>query len=232
MTRAKSEKLESGAAGPEDRWRAVIARAFADVGFERHVSRRESIYLQGEPASSAFAVKYGCVELTRSSSTGREVTHLVHFVDEAFGFADLLLDKPRTFNASALADTILWVVPAQQFLCLLDREPAVTRSMLSMVLYRNMTLAERKPQLTGTSAERRVVAALERFAILSGDDNGPAIPVVKLTHEQIGRLCFLTRQTVTGVLAKLADQGLVTIRSRSVELTNLVGLREMMDLAD
>ncbi|TDE01160.1 Crp/Fnr family transcriptional regulator [Jiangella asiatica] len=215
----------------EAEWRATIAKAFADVGFERRAARRESIYLQGDPATAAFAVKSGCVELARSSSSGREVTHVVHFNDEAFGFADLLLGKPRTFNATALADTVIWVVPAQPFMGLLDRDPGVTRAMLSMVLYRNMTLAERKPQLMGTSAERRVVAALERFAVVSSEASED-VPVVKLTHEQIGRLCHLTRQTVTGVLAKLTDQGLLRIRSRHVELIDLAGLREMMDLAD
>jgi CRP-like cAMP-binding protein len=219
-------------AHPDAAWRAMIADAFATQGFERTITRRESLYVQGETASAAFAIKSGCIELVRSSASGREVTHVVHFVDEAFGFADILLDKPRTFNATALADSTVWVLPRQQFLDLLDREHAVARAMLSMVLYRNMTLAERKPQLSGSSAERRVVAALERFAVVSNETSEGPRPTVRLTHEQIGRLCCLSRQTVTGVLARLADQGLVTLRSRSVELTDLTGLRAMMDLGD
>ena len=54
---------------------------------------------------------------------------------------------------------------------------------------------------------------------------------MRVTHEQLGRICGLTRQTVTSELARLEEEGLLRLEPGSVILPDKLTLRQVIEPA-
>lgn len=215
---------------PIHEWRADLAAFFAAEGVLRSYRRQTYVFLQGEPATAAFAIKSGRVEMFSVSSTGREVSISIRQSGEIFGTNELVLGLDRVRGVRALEDSELWVLPADRFLGLLCTRIEFTMALLTCALDRGVHHVEMTSNLVGTTARHRVVASLDFLASRprsSGTSRSDAR--VRVTHEQLGRICGLTRQTVTSELARLEEEGLLRLESGSVILPDKMTLRRVIE---
>jgi CRP/FNR family cyclic AMP-dependent transcriptional regulator len=208
----------NGLLRPVDEGLAVVCAAFAERGFVRQYARNAFVFLEGEPATAAYAVKSGRVELLSVSDSGREVGHSVRQPGEVFGITELILLRPeRARGARALEDSEVWVLPRDDFYGLIAERPEITLALLASALDRGVEQVELKRNLTGTSARHRVATCLDYLASRSSRTRASGGPItVRVTHEQLSRLCGLTRQTVTSELDRLEAEGLLELKSRFI----------------
>jgi CRP-like cAMP-binding protein len=230
-TRSTSRESEAPVGdSPIAEWLSEICAAFAAEGALRRFERNAIIFLQGEPSTAAYAVKSGRVELLSIRESGREVGHSIRNSGEVFGVAELVLRRPRARTTRAMEATELWTVSAERFWALLERRPEITLALLGSSLHRGIQGAEMRMYLTGTSARQRVASALSYLAGRSGSPPAcSSTTTVRITHEQLARLCGLTRQTVTSELDRLGAQGLLVLGSRSIELADPDRLRQVLE---
>ena len=203
---------------PVDEGLALVCAAFASRGFVRQYPRNAFVFLEGDPATAVYAVKSGRVELLSISDSGREVGHSVRQPGEVFGITELILLLPdRARSTRALEDSAIWVLPRDDFYGLIAERPEITLALLASALDRGVEQVELKRNLTGTSARHRVASSLEYLATRSSRKRAAGGPItVRVTHEQLSRLCGLTRQTVTSELDRLEAEGLLELKSRSI----------------
>ena len=87
-----------------------------------------------------------------------------------------------------------------------------------------------KSNLVGTTARHRIASSLDFLASRPRAPREPGASVrVRVTHEQLGRMCGLTRQTVTLELARLEEEGLIHLASGAVVLHDLMTLRRVIE---
>lgn len=216
---------------PVEVWRRVAYESFAERGQLRSYRRNAFIFLQGEQATAAYAVKSGRVELLSISESGREVGHSIRHPGEAFGIAEILLDRERARSMRALDDVELWVVPCDVLFALIIDRPEITLALLNSALHRGIEQSTMKTSLIGTSARRRVAASLVYLARRSGAALNDPTPIdVRVTHEQLSRLCGMTRQTVTSELDRMEAEGLLSLKSRAIAIQQWISLQECAEL--
>jgi CRP/FNR family cyclic AMP-dependent transcriptional regulator len=207
----------NGLLRPVDEGLEMVCAAFADRGFVRQYPRNAFVFLEGEPATAAYAVKSGRVELLSTSESGREVGHSVRQPGEVFGITELILRQDRARGTRALEDSEIWVLPRDDFYALISERPEITLALLASALDRGVEQVEMKRNLTGTSARHRVASTLDYLASRSTRTRSSGGPItVRVTHEQLSRLCGLTRQTVTSELDRLEAEGLLELKSRFI----------------
>ncbi|MCC7368629.1 MAG: Crp/Fnr family transcriptional regulator [Chloroflexi bacterium] len=216
---------------PVEVWRQVAYESFAEFGQLRPYRRNAFIFLQGEQPTAAYAVKSGRVELLSISESGREIGHSIRHPHEVFGIAEILLGHERARSMRALDDIELWVVPRDVLFTLIVDRPEITLALLNSALHRGIEQQTMKTSLIGTSARRRVAASLVYLARRSGAalDHATSIDI-RVTHEQLSRLCGMTRQTVTSELDRLESEGFLALRSRAIVIQEWVGLQECAEL--
>jgi CRP-like cAMP-binding protein len=215
---------------PVHEWRAALTAVFAAEGTLRTYRRNSYVFLQGEPATAAFAIASGRIELFSVSAAGREVSISIRGRGEVFGTNELVLGQDRARGVRALEDSELWVLPAERFFDLLCTQIAFMMALLTCALDRGMHHVEMKSNLVGTTARHRIVSSLDFLASRQRASRGPeATARVRVTHEQLGRLCGLTRPTVTSELARLEKEGLIRLASGAVHLDDMVTLRRVID---
>lgn len=210
-------------------WRADVSAAIAEHGTLRVFSRKEIIFHQGAPARAVFAVKSGVIETSGINAQGREVTLSIRGPGEPFGYSEALLSEQRSRQASVLQDAEIWEMTTDAFMDMLAVRPDIMLSMLGSMMHRFTRSSEMRAELRGTSAYPRVGYVLLQLA---GSTAALALadrPQLRITHEEISRVCDLSRQTVTTILGEMREAGIVELGLRSIRLLDRPRLRREVE---
>jgi CRP/FNR family transcriptional regulator len=207
--------------------------AFVEWGTPKHYARREFVFVEGEPSTAAYAVKQGIVGTTTIGADGRETFNTLRHSGDVFGFSELILRRARTRNAVVMDAGELLVIERERFVELLSARPDILLAMLGSAYSRWTTLHHMRADLAGGSARRRVASTLRYLAesraeVAADSDEAP----LRITHETIGNLCDLSRQTVTTILAEFEALGLVELGFRSLRLLDLRRLAAVIESDD
>lgn len=112
----------------------------------RHYQDDEVIFREGDPALGLFVVLNGEVKISISSPTEAEIVLAVLGPGEMFGELAIFDDTPRSAAAAGIGETEVLFLHRDDFMAVLDREPAAVRAVLralaGMVRRTNEKLAD------------------------------------------------------------------------------------------
>lgn len=212
-------------------WRADISAAIAEQGTLRSFARKDVIFHQGMQAKAVYAVRSGVIETSGLNAQGREVTLSIRGPGEPFGYSEAVLGETRTRQASILQDAELWELPTDPFLEMLAGRADIMLAMLGSMMFRVTRSSEMRAELRGTSAYARVGYVLAQLAgsttTLAASDQ----PELRITHEEMSRVCDLSRQTVTTILGEMREAGIVELGLRSIKVVNRQKLDQQIENA-
>ncbi len=116
---------------------------------------------------------------------------------DIFGELGVLTTQPRSTSAMARAESEILVIPSESFLCLVDAEPSLARSILKITAERLQRSGEREGALAFLDAQARLarlLLELEKEEKIKG--------YVTISQEELAHRTGLIRQTVAKVLGK------------------------------
>lgn len=195
---------------------AADAGAVAALFVERRFPRDAVVFHEGSDADALFAVKAGFVKLVALSENGTEAT--LHILRPGDVFGELAVTEPvRPFTAVAVTEAVLSVLPRKPLLHLLDSSPAFARSFLELLSKRLGQVEREFAGLLNAWPHHRLARELLHLAVDLGVEtsDGTLIPL-RLTHEDLSNLIGTTRETVTILLRKFEDMGVIRRRSRRI----------------
>ncbi len=201
---------------PFEVWRDDLCRFFEVHGQPQRFERKDVIFSQGDTPEKVYAIKDGLVDVGSVNEAGREVTYAFRGPRECFGFAEIILGEPRYRSAIALARTDVWQLDAATFVRMVESRTDVILSMLGCTLQRLNRTNEMRVELRGSSAERRIAYSLAQLAQQLAPEQSKQPVSVKLTHEELSRLCDISRQTVTFILDGFREAGILDLGSRAI----------------
>jgi CRP-like cAMP-binding protein len=212
-------------------WRNDVSTVIRELGMLHRYPRKAVIFHQGDPATAIYAVKSGLIETSGLNQAGREVTLSIRGRGEPFGYSEAVLGEPRTRQASVLQDAEIWQLATDQFLDLLADRPDIILAMLGSVLYRLTRSSEMRADLRGTAAYSRVSYVLSQIANSTEEFARAENPTLRITHEEISRVCDLSRQTVTTILGEMQQKGIVRLGLRAIQVIDRARLEHQLDSA-
>jgi CRP-like cAMP-binding protein len=170
---------------------------------ERTLAAGQCLFQDGTPLTDVYVVRRGVVGLGRRAR-GRRTTFLLLHPGEVVGDVAALLGGTALFDAYALTEARVVVVPAAQFLAALELHSAFSRQWAIGLGGRVVALQARLEELLGGDLRSRVASLLHHE--LQG-----ASRVVSLTQQTIADLLGVPRTSVTRTLKGLQRQGIVDI---------------------
>ena len=187
-----------------------------------YAARGAVIARRGERLPGLAVVAYGLVKLSLRGET-EKVLRLVG-PGECFGEAVLFLERPLPVDISALADTLLVVVPEKPLLALLDSDPRFARGLLASLCQRLHSLVADFEATTMHGARERLAAYLDSL-VEPGEPGGTArLPAAKTV---IAARLGMTKETLSRLLHRLAAEGLIAVNRREITLLDRAGLRAL-----
>ncbi len=185
----------------------------ARVSHWRQFRRGDFLFLQGDPAQSAFVVCTGWIVIALNSVDGRELAITEMRNGDLFGENALISGGPRSTSAIARANSDVLEIPRAAFMTILDDEPRLVRQMLETAVSRLAASNHRESALAFLNAPARVARVLREMDELDRQtaDKG----YVTLSQDELAQRTGLTRQTVARFLGDWRREGwLLTSRGR------------------
>lgn len=202
--------------------------AVARQGWTLQARRGDLLARRGERVPGLFIVAYGLAKLAmRGKEGGERVLRLVG-ARQTFGEATALLGLAARYDALALADTKLVVLPTASLFALVDREPRFGRALSRL-------LAERNFELLGEMEAATVQRSLQRLAGYLGSLADPAaggravqLPASKTV---VAARLGVKKETLSRLLRQLARQGIIEVSRREISILDPAGLGRVATMA-
>jgi len=176
----------------------------------RRVNRHETIFFEGEDASSVYLLLSGVAKLTFLSTSERILVSLVG-PGEIFGVSSLLPVAKRPFRCDAFSDCLVGVTSPQAFV---DVTLGVRLEDLSRVL--DVTVGRwwgmllRYTTFLGLALRERLAGALLELGTKFGaEDARGRLLTLKLTHRDLAELVGAPSQRITEQLSEFERSGVI-----------------------
>jgi CRP-like cAMP-binding protein len=167
----------------------------AGLSVRRVYAKAETIFAQSDPGDGLYGVVTGRVRISASSADGKELFLNIMEPGDTFGEIALLDGRPRTASATTMAASELIIIPRDQFMGLLRREPELVTHVLELLCQRVRWLSG----LTEDSALLPVPARLARRLLTLGTLHGQSTAKgirLSISQEEMARFVGLSRQVV------------------------------------
>ena len=187
------------------------------------------LYRPGETSSSLFLLKSGRVQLYHLSTDGRKLITATLAVGACFGEIPFIGQCPQNSFAETLEPASLCVISKNDVDQLLDRYPAIARSLLSIVGQHFVQLENQLINATFKDSQARVATLLLQLAQSAQEDEhtGDAITISGFSHEELAERLGVYRETVTIALRELKDAGAIELGRKHITIRNLTVLEQL-----
>jgi len=198
---------------------------------DRTYDRKEYIYTAKDHVENVYILKEGEVTLYRAGTDGRRVVLDILKPGAVFGNIGFDPEAGEPHYAEVTQKAYICALPKNYFLQILARRPDIALRAFA-VLNRRITQYEMQIRaLSSLHARDRILATIR---IINEKDDQSILPKVlrkpiKITHEKLGSMTGLSRETTTKQLNELHREGFVEIDHKNIRLTE-AGQRAVMAL--
>jgi CRP-like cAMP-binding protein len=192
----------------------------------RHAKRGESIVAKGARLPGVFAVAIGTVKLALRGEPGAERVVRLVGAGQTFGEPSALLGQPARFEASAVTDCKLVVIPSAAIFGLIERDPRCAREIV-------LALAERASELLAELESTSVHGGAQRLAQFLGslaepvEGNGGCVARLPTSKTLIASRLGMKKETLSRLLRAFSQSGLIEVAQREISILDRARLAEL-----
>jgi len=172
------------------------------------VTKKRTIFTQGDKADAVFYVQKGRVRLTVVSKAGKEATIGLVSQGNFFGEGSLAGQLLRMGSAAALTDCEILRVDKKSMMDALHREPALSDMFVAYLLARNIRYEEDLVDQLFNSSEKRLARILLLLAHF-GKEGVPQSVVPKISQETLAEMIGTTRSRVSFFMNRFRKLGFI-----------------------
>jgi CRP/FNR family transcriptional regulator, dissimilatory nitrate respiration regulator len=180
-----------------------------------HFRRGATVCDRGACLSGLYAIAYGQVKLAFRGDSEERVTRIAGPV-EMFGLAASILGRPTPYEAVALEDSLLIVVPSTTVLQIVENDPRFARAVILELAERTMTLLAEVESGALHRGAQRLAAYLE--ALAGAPVNDACIVHLPTTKTVIAARLGIKKETLSRLLRGLVQKGLISVEQRAISI--------------
>jgi CRP-like cAMP-binding protein len=205
-------------------------REIVSLASEREFSRRDIIFLEGDPIRHVTLLTFGSAKVMRLGQNGTEVILRIAGPGDVVELTGLSSHGRHGSMAQALSASIALIWEAGTFQNLAERSPALRRNMLEVVAQRLQELEDRYREISTEKVATRLSHQLLRlFNQLGRRVDGNGTLKINLSREELAQLTGTTLFTVSRLLSNWNERGVLTAGRECVYVHNIQALREFAE---
>jgi len=203
--------------------RAQIEKLVSIV-VDKTLKRGQTIFSEGDEASGLHVVLAGRVKVFKLSSEGKE--QILHIIGpgEPFGEVPMFAGEYFPANAETIEESRILFFPRVAFVELIKREPSLAMNMLSILSKRLRQFARLIEDLSLKEVSGRLAAYL---LYLSDRDNKSDKLELDIAKVQLASLLGTIPETLSRILGKMDNQGLIEVQGRRIKLLDRKALEDL-----
>lgn len=166
----------------------------------------------------AFAVAHGTVKLVLRGPEGEGRVLRVVVAGQSFGEASALLGVAAGYEARAVSECTLVVLPMTSILELAQRDPRIAGNLSTLLAGRTMDLLAELQAATLQRSSQRLAGYLEALAAASTTSSGPTRVQLPLSKTLIASRLGVKKETLSRLLRQLSTQGVIEVGRRDIAI--------------
>lgn len=186
------------------------------------VPRGATLFNRGDLANGFYLLVEGQVKLGVTSPQGDEKVIGLIQPGESFGEAVLFLERPFPIYAQATLDAKVLLITKDALFDILENDAVVVRRMLAGISARNRQLVNDIESISLQNSTQRLIGYLIQISTDSPNPERVQLPANKLT---IASMLNITPETLSRVMLRLQNTGLIEVNGKEIMITNIAGLR-------
>ena len=180
------------------------------------------LFNRGDRAYGFYLLLEGQIKLGVISPQGDEKVIGLIQPGESFGEAVLFLERTFPIYAQATLDSKVLLITRDAIFDILDNDVTVVRRMLAGISARNRQLVNDIESISLQNSTQRLIGYLLQISTDSPNPERVQLPANKLT---IASMLNITPETLSRVMFRLQNAGLIEVNGKEIVITNVAGLR-------
>ncbi|HEV8095848.1 MAG TPA: Crp/Fnr family transcriptional regulator [Burkholderiales bacterium] len=221
---SRDPRLLEGVLANVPLFRGVAQHQVADLAARAkaiHFRRGATVCGRGRCLPGLYAIAYGQVKLAFRSEDEERVARIVGPV-ETFGLAAAILGRPAPYEAVALDDSLLVMVPSAAVLQMVENDPRFARAVITDLAERTMKLLAEVETAALHGGVQRLAGYLD--ALAGNGENRNCTVRLPTTKTVIASRLGIKKETLSRLLRDLAHRGLIAVEQREIAIHDRPGL--------
>ena len=203
-------------------------------GLSRELSfaRGELIFQEGEKAQGFYIVAKGKIKVFKLSFEGKE--QILHIYGPGHIFGEVPVFEGKHFPAASMAlePSAILFIPRQAFVDLIIDSPTLAMGMLADLSRRLRAFTVQIENLSLKEVPARMAGYLLTLAREAENQTGrlPGRVTLPISKAQLANLIGTTPETISRILKKMAEAGLIRVETKDILIEDLEGLSEVAEV--
>jgi len=189
--------------------------------------RGQWIFSEGDEGNGFYLVQSGRVKIYKVSPHGKEQILHIFGKGEPFGEVPVFAGQSFPAHAVSLEKSRLLFFPRQVFIQLIENYPAMALNMLAVLSRRLRQFTTMIDSLSLKEVPGRLAAYL---LYLSKQQDSADKLELKITKTQLASLLGTIPETLSRMLAKISNQGMVELHGSRIVIIDRSGLEDLASL--
>lgn len=192
----------------------------ARSAIQRTYDAGQVVLIEGEPCPGLYIVGSGWLKAVKIGLDGREQVLQMLQAGATFNAISVFTDAPNQANVSALEPSVLWLIPRDVLLRLMDEYPQLARQVIRDLAGRVMHLVRMVEDLSLRSVEARLARLLLEQA------QGESVQRRRwATQAEMASRLGTVPDVVNRALRKLSEEGLIHVERHQIQILDKEGLK-------
>lgn len=188
-----------------------LRRLFESSGITKAFPKGSLLFVEGQPAERAFALRRGRVKISICTHSGKVTVLRIAYAGDLIGLASVIARLDHDTTAEALEDCRVDVMRQKELLVSLQQDKQTSLAVTSEMSRR--CLGQRQLIASLALSDPVFVRLARLFLGWSEDGNGGRLHLKNAyTHQQIAEMIGTSRETVTRAIREMRERELVTLK--------------------
>jgi len=174
-----------------------------------------------------FVLAYGSVELVLRGAGQEKRTLRLVAPGETFGKASALLGRACRYEAVALLESKLVVLPAAAIVDLTERDPHFAHALTMELAEGTLRMLAEMEALTMQRGAQRLASYLASLAGPGAPSDGPCTVQLPVSKTVVAGRLGIKKETLSRLFRDFIDNGLIVVAQRNISILNPDGLAQV-----
>jgi len=188
--------------------------------------KKSTIYKPGMRPRALYYIVSGKVKIARTNDDGKEFITNIFAPGDYFGYAPILENSTYKDEAQALEETVVMLIPPEDFLQLVSNDMNVAQSFIKII---NRNIAHKEEGLLNlayNSLRKKVAYGLIQLVEKYKGNEGKEV-VLNLSRENMAQSFGIATESLIRTLADFKDEKLVALQTGKVKIRDEKKLRDL-----
>lgn len=188
---------------------------------EKKYSKKEEIYREGDYSNYMYLIISGKVKCVKTDTYGKDLVTEIMEAGDYLGYMGLLATEEYHESAVALEDTVVSIIPKQDFLDLIQKNRDVATKFINMLSGNVREKEARLLQLAYAPARERVADILVRLNDSEMDGE------LKISRDDLASMVGTATESLIRMLSEFKKEELIDIERTKIKILDADSLKKI-----